>query len=477
VALVVLDNVRVDFPIYAAHRSLRTAIFERATGGLIQREGKKQNRVTVKALSEVSLVLRDGDRLGLIGHNGSGKSTLLKVLAGIYEPIEGQVLVEGRITPLFDAMPGLDLEDSGYENIITCGLLLGLSREEIEARIPDIEDFSELGQYLDLPVRTYSAGMMTRLGFALVTAFDPGVLLMDEGIGTGDARFTERAERRLNEFVGRSRIVVLASHSSGMIKSICNKAALLQAGRIVDIGPVDAVFEKYDVILHGPRNRVATGAGSSTVARELETGISVGEAFPSISGEFGDGTASQWSRVEFTGDGDLRNEFAECLGGTVETLSGARCGRPDIHVPFRICVRYRLLKDCPYKVIPSIRVFDWEGRLVLISTPSLVPPSSRGTYAALCRIDPFTLNNGRYSVGLALGSPELAQPDHFYAESALRFEVSELRDVDPRRHGYQGEFPGATRPRLDWQLTRLDDDGRTDDGDPAASDPSRERVR
>jgi ABC-type polysaccharide/polyol phosphate transport system ATPase subunit len=251
-ARVVLENVRVDFPIYGAQRNLRKVLFERATGGLIQRQGKNQDRVVVKALDGVSMTLEDGDRIGLIGHNGSGKSTLLKVLAGIYEPIEGSLLVEGRVTPLFDMMPGLDFEDSGYENIITGGLLLGLSRDEIESKIADVEEFSELGEYLSLPVRTYSTGMLTRLGFALVTALDPGVLLMDEGIGAADAHFAERAEKRLTEFVGRSRIVVIASHSPGMIKSICNKAALLVAGRIVATGTVDEVFAQYEIILHGP---------------------------------------------------------------------------------------------------------------------------------------------------------------------------------------------------------------------------------
>jgi ABC-type polysaccharide/polyol phosphate transport system ATPase subunit len=278
-ASVVVENVRVDFPIYAAQRSLRTALFERATGGLIQREGRKQARVVVKALSGVSMTLRDGDRLGLIGHNGSGKSTLLKVIAGIYEPIEGQVLVEGRVTPLFDMMPGLDVEDSGYENIITSGLLLGLSRNEIENRIPDIEEFCELGQYLELPVRTYSTGMMMRLGFALVTAIDPGVLLMDEGIGAGDASFAERAERRLNEFIGRSQILVLACHSSAMIKSICNQAALLQAGRLVAMGPVEEVLDEYDAILHGRKaHSCAVSAPSIEAGEEPADAVAEAEA-------------------------------------------------------------------------------------------------------------------------------------------------------------------------------------------------------
>ena len=236
-ASVVLQNVRVDFPIYGAQRSLRTAIFQRATGGLIHREGKHQERVVVRALNDVSLHLEEGDRLGLIGHNGSGKSTLLKVLAGIYEPIAGKLLVDGRVTPLFDMMPGLDVEDTGYENIFTAGMLLGISRDQLERKIPEIEEFCELGEYLTLPVRTYSAGMTMRLGFAIVTALDPGILLMDEGFGTGDLRFAERAAERMNDFLGRSRIIVLASHSDSMIKSMCNKAALMQEGRIISIGP------------------------------------------------------------------------------------------------------------------------------------------------------------------------------------------------------------------------------------------------
>jgi ABC-type polysaccharide/polyol phosphate transport system ATPase subunit len=248
-ARVVLENVRVDFPIYATQRNLRTAIINRATGGLIRREGRNQNRVVVTALAGVSMTLEDGDRIGLIGHNGSGKSTLLKVIAGIYEPIEGRLMVEGAVTPLFDMMPGLDPEDSGYENIFTAGLLLGLSPEEIESKIPQIEELSELGEYLSLPVRTYSAGMTMRLGFSLVTSVVPGILLMDECIGAGDARFAERMERRLNEFIGRSRILVLASHSDNMLRAMCNKAALMQAGRILAMGPVNEICQQYRALV------------------------------------------------------------------------------------------------------------------------------------------------------------------------------------------------------------------------------------
>lgn len=236
-ARVELKNIRVDFPIYGTqHLSLRNAIYRRATGGAIQRDSQNKDRMVVRALSGISMNLVQGDRLGLIGHNGAGKSTLLKAIAGIYEPVSGSIMVEGRVTPLFDMMPGLDVEDTGYENIFTSGMLLGMSREFIEQKIPEIEEFSELGEYLSLPVRTYSAGMTTRLGFALVTALDPDVLLMDEGFGAADLRFAERSAERMDDFIGRSRIMILASHSDSMISSICNKAAWLNEGHLVELG-------------------------------------------------------------------------------------------------------------------------------------------------------------------------------------------------------------------------------------------------
>ena len=151
----------------------------------------------------------------------------------------------GQVSPLFDAAPGMDADDSGYENIRTCGMYLGMSSAEIESKLPDIVDSCELGDYLDLPVRTYSAGMMTRLSFALATALDPGILLLDEGFGTGDMRFAARAETRMERLIGRSNILVYASHSNEEIKRFCNMAALLERGRLLSIGPVDEIFEQY----------------------------------------------------------------------------------------------------------------------------------------------------------------------------------------------------------------------------------------
>lgn len=246
----IAQDLRVEFPVYGSQRNIRKALFEHAVGGLIRRTGR-HDRVIVNALQGVSLELHEGDRVGLIGPNGAGKSTLLRALAGVYQPVSGRVLIDGRITPLFDAMPGLDPEDIGYENIITAGLLLGLKRDEIENKIREIEQFSELGEYLSLPVRTYSAGMLMRLAFSVATALEPDILLMDEGMAVADSRFAERAARRMHEFMGRSKILILASHSPELLRAACNKGALMIEGRILATGSISDILEKYELAVHG----------------------------------------------------------------------------------------------------------------------------------------------------------------------------------------------------------------------------------
>jgi len=199
----------------------------------------------VRALQNVSLKLGHGDRLGILGHNGAGKSTLLRVMAGVYVPTTGRVIIDGSVSPLFNSSPGLDIDDTGYENILTCGMLLGMTREEVTRKTPEIAAFTELGDYLNLPVRAYSTGMVTRLGFAIATAIDPEILLLDEGLAAGDARFAEHANRRIDALVERSSILVLASHSEALIRARCNRAMLLDGGRNVVLGGVDDVIEVY----------------------------------------------------------------------------------------------------------------------------------------------------------------------------------------------------------------------------------------
>jgi homopolymeric O-antigen transport system ATP-binding protein len=238
-----LHNVSVAFPIYSAgHRSLKNAMLSVTTGGRI---GNDAQRVVIQALDQVSFSFNAGDRVALIGHNGAGKTTLLRVLAGIYEPRAGWISIDGRVTPVFDVNLGIDPERTGYENIILRGLYLGLTKAQIVERRDGVAEFTELGPFLDLPVRTYSAGMLARLAFAMATCIEPDILLLDEGIGAGDAEFLERANVRLDQFISKAGILVLASHSVDLVRKLCTKAVLMEHGRLVRSGKLEDVLRDY----------------------------------------------------------------------------------------------------------------------------------------------------------------------------------------------------------------------------------------
>lgn len=243
-----LDNVSVSFPIYqGGSRSLKKSLLFKSSGGHIATDAN--HRIVVEALRDVSLHFTPGDRVALIGSNGAGKTTLLRVMAGIYEPAIGQVRISGRISPMFDIALGIDSELSGYDNIQLRGRILGLSSQEIAEKLPDIVAFTELGDYLDLPVRTYSSGMMTRLTFAVATCFSPEILLMDEWIMAGDSAFMTKAEERIGSFVSKASILVLASHSEEICRRWCNKGVWLEKGEVKCIGDVEDILQKYS----GPR--------------------------------------------------------------------------------------------------------------------------------------------------------------------------------------------------------------------------------
>ncbi len=240
-----LDGVGVEFEASRpGDRSIRRQLFELAAVGGVVRQGPHR-RARIEALRGISIEIGDGERVGVIGHNGSGKTTLLKVLAGVYHPTQGSVATEGRISAIFDPGLGMYPEASGFENIVLRGMILGMSRERIAACTPEIAAFSGLGQYLEMPVRTYSSGMLLRLAFSISTSIEPEVLLLDEWIGAGDLQFEQQAEARLRRLVDRSNILLLASHRMRLIESICTKAVLLEHGRVKAVGPVAEVVETY----------------------------------------------------------------------------------------------------------------------------------------------------------------------------------------------------------------------------------------
>lgn len=240
-----LENVGVSFPIYhGGSRSLKKSLMFRGSGGRLASDSN--NRITVEALRNVSLQFRTGDRVALVGNNGAGKTTLLRVMAGVYEPVNGSLRIRGRISPIFDIALGIDGEISGYDNIRLRGLILGLTAKEIEDRVSDIVEFTELGDYLDIPVRTYSSGMMTRLTFAVSTCFAPEILLMDEWILAGDVGFLAKAQRRVENFVSKAGILVLASHSTDICRQWCNKAVWMERGEVKMQGEMTAVLDSYE---------------------------------------------------------------------------------------------------------------------------------------------------------------------------------------------------------------------------------------
>ncbi|OGO93222.1 MAG: ABC transporter ATP-binding protein [Coxiella sp. RIFCSPHIGHO2_12_FULL_44_14] len=237
-----VERLTVDIPIYHTSRSFRSVLANRL-GGKINRQ--KTGQVSIRALDNISFRVEHGDRLGLIGHNGAGKTTLLRLLAGVYKPLQGIYRFQGKITPLFNISIGLDLDDTGIDNIFTIGTYLGMPKTEIRHKKNEIIEFSELGDFIRLPVRTYSTGMMTRLSFAIATAINPDILLMDEGIGAGDASFAEKAQKRLESFYSRMNILVIASHAEELIRRLCTKAILLEHGKMIACGAVEYVLELY----------------------------------------------------------------------------------------------------------------------------------------------------------------------------------------------------------------------------------------
>jgi ABC-type polysaccharide/polyol phosphate transport system ATPase subunit len=241
-AQIILDDVSVSFPIFSSHtRSIKTAVLSRVGGSV----AAQNDTVIVHALRNVTLELKDGDRLGLVGHNGAGKTTFLRVVSRVYPPLSGTALIEGRVSSFTDITLGMEPESTGWDNIVFRCVFLGLTFAQAKEITPSIGAFSELGEYLDLPVRTYSAGMFIRLAFAISTAVQPDIVVMDEMIGAGDQNFIEKANKRMTDLLDKARIMVLASHHESILRQFCNLVLWLDKGQVKMIGPTHEVMVAY----------------------------------------------------------------------------------------------------------------------------------------------------------------------------------------------------------------------------------------
>lgn len=237
-ALLRFNKVTVQFPIYnARNMSLRNQLVRISTGGRIESDAGHVRVVT--AIKDASFEIKHGDAVGLIGHNGAGKSTLLRAMAGVYAPVLGTVDRVGKVATVIDMGAGVDQELSGRENIMRLSRMFGMKKRDIEDRIADIESFTQLGNFLELPIRTYSAGMSTRLLFAIATSTKPDILLVDEVFGTGDAEFQEKAKQRMVELIRSVGIFVFASHNYEAVKKYCNRYFHIEHGIIREFGKDD----------------------------------------------------------------------------------------------------------------------------------------------------------------------------------------------------------------------------------------------
>ena len=247
-----LDNVSLTFKVRQQGRItfkefLVRQMFRRSVNPMIE----------VRALQEVSFELHEGERIGIIGHNGAGKSTLLKVLAGIYPPSQGRRIVEGRISSLFDIALGFEMDASGWENMAFRGYLQGETPQTIRAKMQPIADFTELGNFLDMPVRYYSAGMLVRLAFSIATAIEPEILLVDEVLSVGDMAFQEKARARMREMIAKAKLIVVVSHDLVNLTQLCDRAVWMDHGHVRQIGPTAEIIDAYTASVHAGQSQAA----------------------------------------------------------------------------------------------------------------------------------------------------------------------------------------------------------------------------
>lgn len=239
-----LQNVCVDIPVFNSQgRSLKKTVMGIATGGKIGLT--ETGKTIIRSLNNINLDIFPHERIGLIGHNGAGKSTLLRVLSRVYTPSSGKAIIEGKIGSLIDISLGIDGEATGIENIFLRAALLGIPKKEVEQAMPEIIEFTQLGQFIEMPVRTYSTGMHMRLAFAVSTMISPDILLMDEWLSVGDEAFQHKAEERLNKLIERSNVLVIASHSRKLIERCCTRVLWLEHGRIKLDGSPSEVCPHY----------------------------------------------------------------------------------------------------------------------------------------------------------------------------------------------------------------------------------------
>lgn len=370
------------------------------------------------ALRDVSFEVKQGEVIGIIGRNGAGKSTLLKILTRITGPTKGCVEIRGRVASLLEVGTGFHSELTGRENVYLNGAILGMTRREIERKFDDIVAFAETGDFIDTPVKHYSSGMYLRLAFAVAAYLEPDILLIDEVLAVGDARFQQKCLSKMQEIGKSSRTVLFVSHNLPAITSLCARAILLDEGRIVEDGPSSLVVSKY-----------------------LNSG-------------FGTASRREWPDPLTAPGGDVARLRAVRVLGRDRRLVEA----VDIRDPLQIEVEYDMLKG-RHRPILILNFCDEEG-VCAFSTRDLDPvwadqPHPEGRYVNMVTIPGNFLSSGTFYLNVRLYIPESFKAPSFEGEfherSVVTFRVLDSLDTNAARGSYRGQLPGAVRPLLQWE--------------------------
>jgi homopolymeric O-antigen transport system ATP-binding protein len=396
----------------AAYGTLRDSLARVAHR--LRRHDFHHHHEDIWALDDVSFEVAEGDVYGVIGSNGAGKSTLLKLLTRITSPTKGSAVIRGRVGSLLEVGTGFHPELTGRENIFLNGSILGMKRREIQGKFSDIVEFSGVEQFIDTPVKRYSSGMYVRLAFSVAAHLEPDILLVDEVLAVGDAEFQRRCLGRMEDLGSEGRTVLFVSHNMQTISQLCDRALLLDRGRVVEDGP-----------------------SADVVARYLQAGL-------------GSGSYVEWSEDDAPGDDLVRLRWARVVGEDGEELAAA-----DVRQPVGIQIAFRVL-GWGDPVVPKIKLWDRQGDVAFNAMdvgPRWDEPVAPGEYVATAWIPGHLLNEGVYSVAVGvftLAAPKLrtrAQKKH-----VLSFHVQDPAEGDTARGRFTGQWQGVLRPLLEWTV-------------------------
>ena len=443
-ALIQLENAGVDFPVYnAASHSLKNRLLSSVTGGAIDRE--HDGFIVVRGLQDINIRITPGERVGLIGHNGAGKTTMLRVLSGIYHPTHGKALVRGECVSLIDINLGIDPEATGRENIRLRSAMLGFTPEQTRRHMDDIIEFSGLGDFIEMPFRTYSSGMQLRLAFAVSTTVNPQILIMDEWLSTGDENFRERAEQRMKRVVDSTDILILASHTRPLLQANCERVIWLEHGKVRRDGEASKVLDEY----FGPEPEFHPRPEPDDPEERREA-IRL----------------RQTARAEMDLPREVLFPEDERPGNDVVKLIGCRVIRPDGTVvtsvlnneDFELELTYLVAKP-GYCLWALCIVNDESGAAVFwsgdTSHSSVGEARSPGIWRSRLLIPGRLLAPGVIQFTVAVGDARMVGHNHAHALNILPMRINDDLSDTLIRGSYRGPIPGAFRPKLDWQTERV----------------------